>query len=163
MEQSPSWEANRFSAIQEIPRISWNPKVHYRIHKGPPPVPILSHLGPVLTSTSLFLKIHLIIIFLSTPESPKWSLSRSFPHQNPVYTYPLLYTCYMPRPYHSSGFDHPNNIWWGVSSPLCAFLHFPVTASLLDPNILLCTRLSDTLSLHSSLNMSDELLLLRNI
>jgi hypothetical protein len=28
MEQSPSWEVDRFSASQEIPRISWNPKVH---------------------------------------------------------------------------------------------------------------------------------------
>jgi hypothetical protein len=28
MEQTSSWEANRFSASQEIPRIVWNPKVH---------------------------------------------------------------------------------------------------------------------------------------
>jgi len=31
MEQSPSWEANQFSASQEIPHILQNPKVHYRI------------------------------------------------------------------------------------------------------------------------------------
>ena len=29
MVQSPSWEANWIAASQEIPRISWNPKVHY--------------------------------------------------------------------------------------------------------------------------------------
>ena len=47
MEQSPFWEANRFSASQEIPRILWNPIVHYRIYKCPPPVLILSQINPV--------------------------------------------------------------------------------------------------------------------
>ena len=108
MEQSSSWGTNWFSASQEIPHILWNPKVHYHIHKCPPPVPILSQLDPVHTSPYHFLTIHLNIILPSASGASKWSLSLRFPYQNPVYTSPVSRTCYMSPP-------PPVSIWYFVS------------------------------------------------
>ena len=95
MVQSPSWEANTFAASQEIPRISRNPKDHYRTHKRPPPVSILCQHNPVHIPTFHLLEIHPNIIHPSTPRSPQWSLSLQFPHQDPIHplSSPIRATC----------------------------------------------------------------------
>jgi len=60
MVQGPSWAVNWFATSQEIPRISRNPKVHYRTHKRPPPVFILGQPNTVHIPT----KIHYLLIYL---------------------------------------------------------------------------------------------------
>ena len=89
--QSPSWEPTWFAASQEIPRISQNPKVHYRTHKPPPPVSILGQFNPVHIPTSHLLEFR-PNIHPSTPRSPQWSPSLRFLHQDPIHP-PLLTQC----------------------------------------------------------------------
>ena len=102
-------------------------------------------------SPSHFLKIHLNIILPSTLGSRKWTLALRFPHQTPVHASPILHTRHMPRPSQSSWFYHSQNIRWGLAfPPLLCYL------TLLGPNILLNTLFSNTLSLCSSLNVSDQ-------
>jgi hypothetical protein len=68
----------KFSAILR------NPKVHHRVHKSPPLVPILSQFDPVSTIPSFLSKIHFNIIHPPASWSSQWSLSFWLPHQYPI-------------------------------------------------------------------------------
>ena len=158
MVQSPSWEANWFAASQEIPRISRNPKVHYRTHKRPPTVSILGQPNPVHIPTSHLLEIHSNIIHPSTPRSPQWSPLR-FPHQDLIHllSSPIRATCSA----HFILLDFMTRTILGeeyksFSSSLCNLLHSPVTSSFPGPNILFNTMFSNTVSFLSSRNVSDQ-------
>jgi hypothetical protein len=78
MEQRPSWEADSHSASQEIACLLWNPKVHYRVHKSLPLVPIHSHTNPCHTLPPYLLKVLCNIFLPSTPRSSEWSLPFRF-------------------------------------------------------------------------------------
>ena len=66
-------EAIRFPVSQKIARILWNPKVHYRFHKSPPPVGYLSWFR------SIQFMLHLRLDLPS-------DLPSGFSHQNPICT-----------------------------------------------------------------------------
>ena len=105
VEQSPSSESNRPSAGQQIPRILWNPKVHYRIQNSPPTVRILSQIEPVRAPQPHFSKIHFNIILAAISGSYKWSPTLGVSYQNLLCISPI---CYMPCVPHSSLFVHSN-------------------------------------------------------
>ena len=75
--------------------------VHYRIHKRPPSVPVLSQINRVHSPS------HFNIILPSTPRYFKWSPSLRFPHQNPIWISPLSIRATWPAPSHSSWYEYP--------------------------------------------------------
>jgi hypothetical protein len=138
MQHSPSWEANRFAASQEIPCSLWNPKVHYRINKCPPPVPILSKSNPVHDPTAhspkdpcsyyhpIYARVFQVTSFLQVPQqnriyssaSPIRATCRDYLILLDLITRTILCKEYRP-----------------LSSSMCSLIRSPVTSTLLGPNI----------------------------
>jgi len=81
MEQG-SCEANSHSASVEILCLLWNLKAHYRVHKSPPLIPVLSQMHPIRIFPACFRRIQFTIIFPSTPRSADSSVSFRWFDQN---------------------------------------------------------------------------------
>jgi hypothetical protein len=91
MEQSPSWEADRFSAIQEIPPILWNRKFITTLTNA-------RHLSLFWAKSiksrppSQLLKININIILPSTPGSSKLPFLQVSPPKPCIHIY-ICDTC----------------------------------------------------------------------
>jgi hypothetical protein len=150
---------NRFSVSLEISLVLWNPRVHYCVYKCPPSVPILSQLDPIHAPHPTSWRSILILsshLNLGLP-------SGLFPSGFPIKT---LYTP-LPSPVRATCSAHLIILYLitrtifgeqyrSLSSSLCSFPHAPITSSMLYPNSPLYTLFSNTLSLRSSLNVSDQ-------
>jgi hypothetical protein len=124
-----SWEAASCAATQEVPRILWNPKVHYRVHKSPPPVAILGQVNLVHTTPFYFSKINFNIVHLHTICSSSWSLYFWLSHQYPICIPLLPHSCYTHCPSHPPWLYHSNYTWRRVQVMKLLIMQFSPTES----------------------------------
>jgi hypothetical protein len=110
MKPGPSREASSRQAAQEIPKISWNPKVYWHTYSEEPAIRVIwirSIPHPVSLRSILIIYSHLRL-GLPTALFPSGFLIKIF------YTFSLLsHAYYMPCPYHIPWLDYCNFVWRG--------------------------------------------------
>ena len=130
MEQSPSWEANRFSTSIEIPPHFMEPEGSLPHSQCPPPFPVLSHIDPAHAPTSHLLLSSLLL----SSHLRQGLLSSLFPSGFPTKTLyaPVLFPIHDTCPTNLILLDFITRILLGekylpLSSSLCSFLYSPAT------------------------------------
>jgi len=105
-----------------------------------------------------YLRFILILFFHPFLSLPSVLFHQVFPSKS-IWNSLASHTCHKLYHSHSSLFDHVNNIWWAVQVTEPHFMqscHLPLDSSFLGLNISPCTLFSNTLSLRSSLGVSDQ-------
>jgi hypothetical protein len=152
MGRSSFWTVS--STGPEIPCTLWNPKVYYRVHSNPPLIPILSEINPVHTTHSISWRPVLILSSHLRLGLPADLVPSPFPIK-PLYSNVLLYTCLMSRPSHSTWFQHPYYILWGVQIMKLLIMHSSPPFSCYLVPLRLSILFSNTFSLYSCLSMGN--------
>jgi hypothetical protein len=143
------------AATQKLPNILWNPKVHYRVHRSPPPVTILSQTNPIHTTPTYLRSILLLFshlrlglpsdIFLSgsSTKDPICIPFTCMLHALPFSCSLITFQLYMSK---SRCYE---------SSHYAVFLQPLVTSSILGTNTLPSVPCSQTPSICSPPSMSE--------
>jgi hypothetical protein len=107
---SPSWEAANFAYSKKFP-ILWHPKIHFRVHKSPPLLPILRQIHPIHPIPSYHSKIHFSIVQPRKSWFSQLSLSFRISHQYPICIPFLSHSYYKPCQSYPSWLDYSNYTW----------------------------------------------------
>jgi hypothetical protein len=148
---STAREVTSCEVTRHFPSILWNLKFHYHIHKNSPRVP--SRARPIQSTTSHPLSTRSSLI-LST-YLRFGPLSGRFTSGVPTnYPYTIFFSPFVLHAHLILLYIYNHN--WRRYKSLCRF-HSPIViSSLFGPNILLSTMFSHTLSLRSSLTVSNH-------
>ena len=132
MDQGSCWQANNYSASQNITHNLRYQKCHFRVYKVPPPVPVLSQIDPLHAPHHISWKFTLILC----SHLPLCLPSCLFPPMCPLLCLicTSLYTCHIPHPSNLLFCNH-TDVWCEVKTVKFLTVQFSPFSSYFIPLI----------------------------